>query len=310
MASVLLFVTVAALSAAAFSQETAVDDAASLEAANIISLAQDGNAPPPAVGKDLITSPCGGSRICVFDSSGALLSWSEQYLVTAPARRNFWGNRTNPFREKRTFTGGYPVIKERQEAYNSRLAGRAWERIPLGKSRLDSALDRLLEKTGGRILPDGALNLRTLSIPYLESRRAVNRLWGRYQHDCLRDAKDDRRIAEACLGDIETRRRLVAEGKSPFVDRIYSLRAGRIFAAWDSSLAIRDTVEELYPSTRLQEEETENGLGGTGNWPDAIGVDHLEPDSLPAGFLPRLDSAAETAKRAIADAALFEEFPP
>lgn len=278
-------------------------------AGELLRLAQDGPAPTPPVGKELMTSPCGGARICVFDSSGALLSWSEQFEVAAPARRNFWGNRTNPYREKRTFTGGYPAIKERQEAFNARLAGRPWERIPLGRSDLDSALDRALEKTGGRIRPDGTLNLRTLSIPYLESRRAVNRLWGRYQHDCLRDAKGDSRTASACLGDIDTRRQLVREGKSPFPDAVYALRAGKIFTAWDTCISIRDAVNELYRLTRLHEDQVEGGLLGTGNWPDAIGADHLEPDSLPAGFLPRLDSLTAAAKEAISDAALFEDGP-
>lgn len=310
MTSALLLVTLAAFTTAA-SSEGLLEDAASVkDVSGIIKLAQEGISPPAVPGQGLITSPCGGSRICVFDASGALLSWAQQFEVAAPARRNFWGNRTNPFRENRTFTGGYPAIKERQEAYNSRLGGRTWERIPLGRSRLDSALDRLLEKSGGRIPADGALNLRTLAIPYLESRRAVNRLWGRYQHDCLRDAKGDRRVAAACLGEIETRRSLVAEGNSPFPDQIYSVRAGRIFAAWDASLLIRDTVEELFVLTRLQEEELDGSIRGLGNWPAAIGVDHLEPDRLPVGFLSRLDLAAEKAKLAILDAALFEDLPP
>ena len=283
--------------------------AAPSPAGELLSLAQDGPAPTPPIGKELMTSHCGGARICVFDSFGALLSWSEQHEVAAPARRNFWGNRTNPFREKRTFTGGYPAIKERQEAYNSRLGSRSWERIPLGRSRLDSTLDSLLVQTAGRISPDGTLNLRTLSIPYLEARRAVNRLWGRYQSDCLRDAAGDSRAAEACLGEIETRRNLVEAGKFPFVDAVYALRAKKVFVAWDACLAIRDTVEELVPLTRRGEEESESGLPGPGNWPENIGVDHLEPDSLPGGFLPRLDARTAAAKAAIMDAALFEDGP-
>lgn len=304
-----LTLALAALSIAAAPGTAFAEDAAPSLGGDLLKLAQNGPAPAPPIGKELMTSPCGGSRICVFDASGALLSWSEQYEVAAPARRNLWGNRTNPFREKRTFTGGYPAIKERQEGYNAHLGNRAWERIPLGRSRLDSALDRLLEKTSGRILPNGALNLRTLSIPYLEARRAVNRLWGRYQGDCLRVANGDRRVGEACLGEIEARRRLVDEGKSPFPDAVYHLRARLIFAAWDASLSLRDTIEELYPLPRLQEEETDGSIGGPGNWPDAIGVDHLEPDNLPAGFLPRLDSAVEKAKFAISEAALLEDVP-
>ena len=302
-------VALAALCAAASPDRAYADDQTPSPAGEFLKLAQDG--PPPALplGRELTTFPCGDSRICVFDASGALLSWSQQIEVAAPERRNFWGNRTNPFRENRTFTGGYPAIKERQEAYNARLGSRPWERIPRGRSRLDSVLDSLLEKTGGRIPPDGALNLRTLSVPYLECRRAANRLWGRYQHDCLRDSKGDPRVSGACLGDVETRQRLVAEGNSPFRDRIYALRADRIFAAWNACLAIRATVEELYPLTRAAEGEFENGLIGLGNWPSDIGIDHLEPDSLPSGFLPRLDSQTSGAKEAISDAALFEDGP-
>lgn len=310
LASNLLFTAVAVAAFSAPAYANGVDDAPVKDVSGIIKLAQEGITPPTVSGQGLITSPCGGSRICVFDASGALLSWAQQFSVAAPARRNLWGNRTNPFRENRTFTGGYPAIAERQEAYNSRLGDRTWERIPLGRSSLDWALDRLLATSGGRILADGALNLRALAIPYLESRRAVNRLWARYQQDCLREARGDRRVAEACLGDLETRRRLVAEGKSPFPDQVYALRAARIFAAWDATLAIRDIVEELYALTRLQEEELDGSIGGPGNWPDNIGVDHLEPDRLPSGFLTRLDSSVDRAKGAILDAALFEDLPP